>query len=214
MLYCTWRIPRAMLVSKLARVAFPLCLATLPLFAQTATTSAATLIEPAKTMDALISDTEKEIVPLAEAMPAERYSFAPANADFKALKPVYDGVSTFGQQVAHMAQANYFYGSAFSGLKPGVDVKAIGKQTGKAEAVKSLKESFAFLHQAAATLTTANAFEHVAKAEPNDTRISLAAAGMTHERNHYGQLVEYLRMNGIVPPASQGHAPANPPAAK
>ena len=61
---------------------------------------------------------------LAKAMPAEKYSFAPSAAIFVPaqktdyLSPNNQGVRTFGQMVAHVAQANYFYGGRLSGLKP------------------------------------------------------------------------------------------------
>lgn len=174
------------------------------------TTASATVIDPAKSLDVTLSAIEKDIVSLAEAMPADKYTFAPTNADFApTLKPDYTGVRTFGQEVAHIAQGNYGYGASASGTKPPVDMQTLGKGVDKDTAVASLKASFAFLHQGIATLTPANAFEHASRG-PNDTRVSTFAAGMAHSRDHYGQLIEYLRMNGITPPASQGRPPANP----
>ena len=85
---------------------------------------------------------------------------------------------------------------------------AIGKGVDKETAVASLKASFAFLHQAVATITAANAFDHAGRG-PMDSRASLFAATLAHNRDHYGQLVEYLRMNGMVPPASQGKPAAS-----
>jgi len=69
--------------------------------------------------------------------------------------------------------------------------------------VAALAGSFAFAHKAIATLTPGNAFEVVKLPEPGMwTRGTLAAFGVAHAFDHYGQMVEYLRMNGIVPPAS------------
>ena len=168
------------------------------------------LIDPSKSMDVVLSGAERDIVALAEAMPAERYDFAPKNSDFAAtLKPDYTGVRTFGQEIAHIAAGNYLYVALATGAKPTVDPMAISKGADKATAVASLKASFAAMHQAVATLTPANAFQHAGRG-PNDTRLSVLAGGLAHQRDHYGQLVEYARMNGITPPASAGRPPANP----
>jgi len=165
-----------------------------------------TMIEPAKSFDGMLSGFEEEMMGLAKAMPAEKYNFAPSAAIFvPAQKPDYlspndKGVRTFGQMVAHVAQANYFFGKSLSGTKSDVDVKAIGTLTDKDKIVAALTESFAFAHKAMGTLTAQNAFESV---HGVDTRASLAGGLVAHGYDHYGQLVEYLRMNGLVPPASQ-----------
>ena len=87
-----------------------------------------------------------------------------------------------------------------SGIKPDVDVKGLAKIKGKDNAVAALTASFAFAHKAVGTLTAQNAFESV---HGTNTRASLAGELVAHAFDHYGQLVEYLRMNGIVPPASR-----------
>jgi uncharacterized damage-inducible protein DinB len=164
-----------------------------------------TMIEPSKSFDTALSGFEEQFMGLAKAMPAEKYSFAPTAAIFAPsqktdyLSPNNQGVRTFGQMVAHVAQANYFYGGMLSGMKPEVDVKAIGALKDKEEIVAALEKSFAFVHQAMGTLTSQNAFESV---RGNQTRASLAGGVIAHGFDHYGQLAEYLRMNGIIPPAS------------
>ena len=138
-------------------------------------------------------------------MPADKYSFAPSAAIFKPeqkvdyLSPNDKGVRTFGQMVGHIAQANYYFFGISWGSKPDADVKAMGSMTSKEDTVKALQSSFAYAHQQLATLTAANAFASV---KDDSTRTSMAAFGIAHMCDHYGQLVEYLRMNGIVPPAS------------
>jgi uncharacterized damage-inducible protein DinB len=72
----------------------------------------------------------------------------------------------------------------------------------KADILKFLKDSFALGHKAAATLTTENMLQ--APGSSKSSRLHLAEFGVAHAFNHYGQMVEYLRMNGIVPPASRG----------
>jgi uncharacterized damage-inducible protein DinB len=167
---------------------------------------AGTMIEPAKSFDTALSGLEGQFMGLAKAMPAEKYSFAPSAAIFVPtqktdyLSPNNQGVRTFGQMVAHVAQANYFYGGMVGGAKPDVDVKAIGALKDKEEIVAALEKSFAFVHQAIGTLTSQNAFESV---RGTQTRASLAAGVIAHGFDHYGQLAEYLRMNGVIPPASE-----------
>ncbi|WP_158942991.1 DinB family protein [Granulicella sp. S190] len=160
-----------------------------------------TMIEPSKSFDAMLKGFEDDFVPLAKAMPAEKFDFAPSAAIFVAGQgSEYTGVSTFRAMVLHVASANYFYASAASGMKPDVDVKALANIKGKDKAIEALMASFVFAHKAMATLTEKNAFESVHGAE---TRASLAGGLVAHGFDHYGQLVEYLRMNGIVPPASR-----------
>ncbi len=163
--------------------------------------AAGALVEPSKSFDAALSSFEKEMVGLARAMPAEKYDFAPSAAVFvPTQKTEYEGVRTFGAMVLHIAQANYYYASTLSGIKPDVDVKTLGDIKGKEKIVAALEASFVFTHKAIATLTPQNAFESV---RGDATRASLAGGVVAHGFDHYGQLVEYLRMNGLVPPASQ-----------
>ena len=160
-----------------------------------------TLVQPSKTFDAMLSDFEVEMMGVAKAMPAEKYKFAPSAAVFAPGQTTkYEGVRSFGSMVGHIAQANYFYGASLGALKPEVDVKAIGSMTDKDQLVAALTASFAFAHKAMGTLTEKNAFESVRETY---TRASLAGGLVAHGFDHYGQLVEYLRMNGIVPPASE-----------
>jgi uncharacterized damage-inducible protein DinB len=161
---------------------------------------AGTIIEPSKSFDALLKIYEDEMMGAVNAMPADKYNFAPSQAIFKPEQGVkYDTVRTFGQMVAHVAQANYYFYSTLGGAKPDVDMKAIGNLTSKEDTVKALAASFAYGHKQIATLTAANAFASV---KDDQTKASMVAFGIAHGFDHYGQLVEYLRMNGIVPPAS------------
>ena len=160
-------------------------------------------IEPAKAMDEMLSSFESEVTAVAKAMPAEKYSFAPSVATFSDRSAKFDGVRTFASEVTHVASANYYFAMTVSGMKPDVDMKAIGKMTSKDDCVKALADSFAFAHKAMATITTANAFESIKGADGLHTRVEVAAFAAAHGYDHYGQMVEYLRMNGIVPPGSK-----------
>ena len=167
---------------------------------------AGTMIDPGKSMDGLLKIYEGEILDAVKAMPADKFAFAPSAAIFVPsqkvdyLSPNDKGVRTYGQMVAHIAQANYYFFGLAWGAKPDADVKAMGSMTSKDDTVKALESSFAYAHKQLATMTAANAF---ASLKDDSTRTSMAAFGIAHMCDHYGQLVEYMRMNGIIPPASQ-----------
>jgi hypothetical protein len=167
--------------------------------------AAGTVVEPAKAYDSQLNIVESEMMGVVKAMPTEKYGFAPSAAIFVPAQTVkFDGVRTFAEQVTHVAQANYSFGAAISGQKPEVDVDAIGKMTNKDDIVAALAGSYAFMHKAIATLTVANAFEAIKSGEPGlQTRGTLVAFTVGHCFDHYGQMVEYLRMNGLVPGATQ-----------
>ena len=155
----------------------------------------------AQVLDASVSSVEGEFVPAAEAMPEDKYSFAPTAGEFK-------GVRTFAAQVKHVAAVNYLVASAILGEKPPVDT---GGENGpdsiksKADIVKFLKDSFAYAHKAVASINDKNAVESIKGPFGDEpaTRLGLAAVFSWHSFDHYGQMAEYLRMNGIIPPASR-----------
>jgi hypothetical protein len=158
-------------------------------------------VDPAKSFDAVLTRVEGLWMGAAQAMPADKYGFTPSPAIFvPGQKVQYDGVRSFAQIVTHTIQANYTYFSSVGGIKPDVDTAAIGKLQSKDEIVKALAETFAFAHKAVANVTVANAFQSVRGVQ---TPASFFAGGIGHAEDEYGQAVEYLRMNAIVPPASE-----------
>jgi uncharacterized damage-inducible protein DinB len=177
-----------------------------------ATTSAASASAPqaqpsAPTIDSAldheISGVEKQIVDVAEAMPEDKYNFSPETLSIPGAD--YKGVRTFAVQVKHVAASNYFIWSPLTGdklsegLKDGDGPENLKTKT---DIIKFLKDSFALGHKAAATLTTENMLQNPGNSK--STRLHLVTFGVAHAFDHYGQMVEYLRMNGIVPPASRG----------
>jgi uncharacterized damage-inducible protein DinB len=157
----------------------------------------------ASAIDREINAIEKQVLEAAEAMPEDKFNFSPESLNLPGDN--YKGVRTFAVQVKHIAASNYFIWSGLTGdklpesLKDGngpEDLKT------KAEILKFLKDSFALGHKAAATLTTEKVLQ--TPEHSKSTRLHLATFGVAHAFNHYGQMVEYLRMNGIVPPASRG----------
>ncbi len=159
---------------------------------------------PAKALDKMLSLYEEEAMGVVKTMPADKYSFAPSAGTFAAgSEAKFAGVRTFSEQVTHVAQANFYFYSSVSGLKPDVDMSKIPAMKSKEECVEILAKSFAFAHKAIATITAENAFLTIKPVDGMDTRASLAAFGVAHGFDHYGQMVEYLRMNGLVPPGSK-----------
>ena len=164
--------------------------------------SVGTPSNPAKEIDGMLSMFEAEMMGAAKAMPADKYDFAPKTAMIPGSK--FDGVRTFAAQVSHVIQANYSFYSRVGDMKIDVDMKAIGAMTKKDDLVAALAACFVFAHKAVATITQENAFLTIKGADGMNTRSTLATFGVAHGYDHYGQLVEYLRMNGIIPPASAG----------
>jgi hypothetical protein len=162
----------------------------------------------AKVYEGQLSMIEGEIVPLVEAMPANQFGFAPSSGEFK-------GVRTFGAQAKHVATVIYMTAAAAKGEKPPLD---LGKgEEGpesvktKEEIVKFLKGSFAYAHSAAQILNEKNQLDMLASPFGSKmTRVAIVSIPVWHTFDHYGQMVVYARMNGVVPPASR---PAPPPAA-
>jgi uncharacterized damage-inducible protein DinB len=160
----------------------------------------------ASAIDREISLVEKEVVEAAEAMPESKFDFSPEKLNISGSD--YKGVRTFGQQLKHVAASNYLIWSPITGEKApdtANDGKGPDSMTAKADIIKYLKDSFAFGHNAVATLNDSNLVQPIVRNNrPPTTRLFLATFAAAHAFDHYGQLVEYLRMNGIVPPASRG----------
>lgn len=156
----------------------------------------------ASVLDREISAVEKQIVDAADAMPEDKFNFTPEALNIPGSN--YKGVRSFAVQVKHIAASNWFIWSPLTGDKLPEGLKdgngPANLQT-KASIIKFLKDSFALGHKAAATVTAENMLQSPANSK--STRLHLAEFGVAHACDHYGQMIEYLRMNGIVPPASR-----------
>jgi hypothetical protein len=156
----------------------------------------------ASTVDREITAIEKLITEAAQAMPEDKFNFSPESLNVPGSD--YKGVRTFAVQVKHVASSNYFIWSPLTGDKVPESIKdGNGPETlkTKADILKFLQDSFALGHKAASTLTPENILQ--APEHSKSSRLHLAEFGVAHAYDHYGQMVEYLRMNGIVPPASR-----------
>jgi DinB superfamily len=140
-----------------------------------------------------------EFIGAADAMPEEKYNFAPTNGEFK-------GVRTFEEQVRHVACANFAFFKAMEKLPPppGCEKGEPANIKTKADLMKYLGESFAYGETAIGKISSVNMLDPVEGpyAGPN-TKIGMCITAIWHVTDHYGQIIEYLRMNGIVPPASR-----------
>jgi hypothetical protein len=156
-------------------------------------------------LDSQLSFVEREVIAVAEAMPESKYSFMPTSGDFK-------GVRNFAQQIKHIAIGNYhIYGPIIpDDPEAGTGDKGTASVQTKEQIVKYLRQSFVFAHRAVAAINSQNMLLPV-KHAPNRaaaTPLELAIFGCSHGSDIYGQMVEYLRMNSIVPPASvNSHMP-------
>jgi len=160
----------------------------------------------ASAIDREISIVEKQVVEAAEAMPEDKFDFSPEKLNLPGSD--YKGVRTFGEQLKHIAASNYLIWSPITGEKPPDTVndgKGPDAMKAKADIIKYLKDSFAFGHKSVTTLNSSNLIEPLTSSSGRPTtRLFLATFAAAHAFDHYGQIVEYLRMNGIVPPASRG----------
>ncbi len=156
----------------------------------------------ASTVDRDLSSVETLLIDAAEAMPEEKFNFTPESLNIPGGD--YKGVRSFALQVRHVAASNYAILISLTGDKVPDDFKGGNGPANlktKAEIIQFLKDSFALGHKAAATLTARNMWQNPSGSR--SSRLHLATFAVAHAYDHYGQMVQYLRMNGIVPPASR-----------
>jgi uncharacterized damage-inducible protein DinB len=156
-----------------------------------------------RALQSLLTIVQQQLTPAVDAMPADKFGFAPTDGEFK-------GVRTFGQMVKHLSATNYILAAAALGEEPPTDA---GDEVGpesvrtKAEILDYLNGSFAQLAKAVKAIGQTNVAVSPSPISPlkkgDVTRSALVAEALIHTCDHYGQLVEYLRMNGVVPPASR-----------
>ena len=152
-------------------------------------------------LDRTVYNLEREFTPAADAMPEDKFGFAPTNGEFK-------GARTYAQQIKHVAAVNYELGAALLEQKPPVDIEDESGPDSiktKAEVMKYLKDSFEYAHKAIATINEQNLTGTVRSpfGEGKVSRLGLASSIASHGWDHYGQMAVYLRMHGIIPPASR-----------
>src|ERR1700758_2870557 len=153
----------------------------------------------AESVSGTLQFAEGNFIGLAEAMLEDKYSYNPTAGKF-------EGVRSFGEQVKHVACAQFAFFNEFEGKKPPEDCEKGGHDPAKtkAELIKYLKDSFDYSNRVLTMLTANNALDRVEGryAGPN-TKLGISVIAVWHITDHYGQLVAYLRLNGIVPPVTQ-----------
>ena len=155
---------------------------------------------------------EYEFRSAAAAMPAEKYEYRPAQGDYGGVYPGYGPkeLRTFGEQVKHVACSNFAFAAELDGKKPPPDCDKGGPSSAKTrdELVVYLRDSFKTLEKSLGAITKENMFQPIEGpyAGPN-THLGLATVCIWHVADHYGQIVLYMRLNGIVPPASRPEPP-------
>jgi hypothetical protein len=160
----------------------------------------------------VLDDEEYEVRSAAEFMPADKYAWRPASGDYGGVYPGYGPkeLRTFGEQVKHVACANFAFAAELDGKKPPPDCDKGGANPAKTreELIVYLRDSFKALRKSLSAITQKNMFDPIEGpyAGPN-TRLGLAGVAIGHPADHYGQLVMYMRLNGIVPPASRPNPP-------
>jgi hypothetical protein len=180
------------------RIAVTLLFATVSGLCPSAALAQAAVDPMAATIAPVLTMIERDFVRLADAMPADKWGFKPTTGEFK-------GVRTFAEQVKHVACANFAFYNEVEHKTPPEQCEEGGPNPAKtkAEIMDYLRESFAYAGRVLRTLMPANAMEPTVGPYPGpSTRLGLATISIWHATDHYGQLVVYLRMNGIVPPAS------------
>jgi hypothetical protein len=155
----------------------------------------------AESIGAILSYTEDQFFSVAEAMPAEKYSYIPAAPGGK-----FDGARSFAEQVKHVACANFAFFNEIEGKTPpdGCEKGGPAPAKTKAELLNYLRDSFDYGNKVLATVNAQNAMDRVAGryGGPN-TKLGMAVIAVWHVADHYGQIVYYVRLNGIVPPPTQ-----------
>jgi hypothetical protein len=157
----------------------------------------------AESIGGILSYTEDQFLSVAEAMPAEKYSYIPSAPGGK-----FDGVRSFAEQVKHVACANLAFFNEIEGKTPPDSCEKGGPAPvkTKAELLQYLRDSFAYGNKVLATINARNAMDRVEGryGGPN-TKLGMAVIAVWHVADHYGQVVYYLRLNGIIPSPTQQH---------
>jgi DinB superfamily len=152
-------------------------------------------------LDKQLSATEGEVMAVVETMPANKFDFVPTHGAFTHTR-------TFGVQARHIAFCLNEVATALLGepMLEHVDQEGPRNLTSKEDVVKYLKDAFVHAHKAIGTLTNENLLESIRDPyveKLKTTRLDAATIFLSHTWDHYGQIVEYLRMNNLVPPGHQ-----------
>jgi len=189
-----------------ARALFFLLFAVVGLSAQSSSSPQPAEVSPtvAAVIDKEISNLESLLVSAAEAMPEEKFNSSPEGLKIQGAE--FKGVRTFADQIKHVAADNFAIWAPLTGKPEPAGINAPSgpvAMKSRTEIVGFLKDCFVFAHKAAASMTPENSTDVVEFRRNKVTRLYLIILAFSHGNDHYGQIVEYLRMSGVVPPASR-----------
>lgn len=159
------------------------------------------VVEVADSVAATLQHAEGEFLSVAQAMPENKCPFIPSVSGGN-----FQGVRSFAEQVKHVACANFAFFNKIEGQTPpeGCEKGGPSKAQTKTELIPYLKDSFDCGNHILVTINQKNALDRVeGRYAGPDTKLGMAVTSVWHITDHYGQTVEYLRMNGIVPPPTQ-----------
>ncbi len=154
-------------------------------------------------IERLFSKIESDILTAAQAMPEDRYDFTPENLNIKSSN--FKGVRSFAGQIMHLATDNILIWSAITGDSVRADIEDVNGPKSfqsKNDVIEYLKSSFVIGRKAISTLNSQNAMDMIQFRWRKLARLDLAFYGLTHANEHYGQMAIYLRMCGVIPPAT------------
>lgn len=136
------------------------------------------------------------VIAAAEKMPEANYSFKPTPE-----------VRSFGQLVGHLADSQYFFCSTVAGeTAPASGIEK--SKTSKADLVAALKDAVAYCSKVYAGMTDAKGSEMTKMMNYDFARLTVLSANTAHDYEHYGNMVTYMRLKGLVPPSSEKSAGA------
>jgi hypothetical protein len=165
---------------------------------------------PGKAFTRFFDYQEYQFRSAAEAMPEEKWNYRLAAGLFKNEKPQFGPAEerTFAEQVKHVACSNFAFAALLDGTNPPENCDKGGPNPAKTrvELLNYLRDSFAALKKSLGAITEKNMYDPIERPAPN-TRLGLGVICVWHVADHYGQVVIYLRENGIVPPASRPNPP-------
>ena len=146
---------------------------------------------------------ESDVLRYAQAMPENKFDFTPESLNINNSN--FKGVRTFAGQIKHLATDNILIWSVITGDPVRTDITDVNGPKSiksKAEVIEYLKSSFAIGRRAIATLTDKNAMDLYAFRGSKLSRLDLAFYALTHDEDHFGQMIVYCRMCGVIPPPS------------
>jgi uncharacterized damage-inducible protein DinB len=135
---------------------------------------------------------KNDILKSAEKMPEENYGFKPAPR-----------VRTFGQILGHVAEEQYFFCGSVRGEQKAANIEKV--KTSKADLLAALRDSFAYCDAAYDGVTDATTIQMIKVGQSQHTRLRMLWGNTVHDNSHYGNLVTYLRIKGLVPPSTEGN---------